>query len=278
MIISCPKCSARFMIDEKVLLPNGRLVRCTKCKNSWREMVSDDAPKGAENQPSDKSKTNVEQASPPEGSSSALENTSKGSENLDEKEEGLDLAINKKRPKSRQNARNKNLPALQKQQKPDKSGWIILISFLTLITCAFLLLPSKVVEYWPSSAELYKKINIDPSARDNDSETKETIPVSSYLLIKHLKGQPTLQNGVNILTISGEIHNLTDKEQKTVPILISLLGEKKRPLRKWQIKPSAKVIPPKEFVFFSSSLPNPPINTRDIRTNFVDEDTDKTAH
>ncbi len=266
------------MIDEKVLLPNGRLVRCTKCKHSWREMVPDDAEKGAENQPSDKPKTNVEQASPPEGSSSALENTSKGSENLDEKEEGLDLAINKKRPKSRQNARNKNLPALQKQQKSDKAGWIILTSFLTLITCAFLLLPSKVVEYWPSSAELYKKINIDPSARHKGSETKEKIPVSSYFLIKHLKGQPTLQNGVNILTISGEIHNLTDKEQKTVSILISLLDEKKRPLRKWKIRPSAKVIPPNEFVIFSSSLPNPPADTRDIRANFADEETAETSH
>ncbi|VAV90316.1 hypothetical protein MNBD_ALPHA02-781, partial [hydrothermal vent metagenome] len=37
MILTCPECSARYVVDPAALLPDGRRVRCAKCKHSWKE-------------------------------------------------------------------------------------------------------------------------------------------------------------------------------------------------------------------------------------------------
>ena len=35
MILTCPSCSARFVVDPRAIGPAGRKVRCGKCKNEW---------------------------------------------------------------------------------------------------------------------------------------------------------------------------------------------------------------------------------------------------
>lgn len=35
MILICSKCSASFAVPDNAIGPNGRLVRCSKCKNEW---------------------------------------------------------------------------------------------------------------------------------------------------------------------------------------------------------------------------------------------------
>jgi predicted Zn finger-like uncharacterized protein len=35
MIVTCPNCSARFMVDASALGPTGRQVRCGRCKEAW---------------------------------------------------------------------------------------------------------------------------------------------------------------------------------------------------------------------------------------------------
>ncbi|MBM3516482.1 MAG: hypothetical protein FJX56_01095, partial [Alphaproteobacteria bacterium] len=37
MIVSCPNCETRFNIDPSVLLPNGRNLRCSRCRHVWLE-------------------------------------------------------------------------------------------------------------------------------------------------------------------------------------------------------------------------------------------------
>jgi predicted Zn finger-like uncharacterized protein len=35
MIVTCPNCSAKFMVDAAALGPTGRQVRCGRCKEAW---------------------------------------------------------------------------------------------------------------------------------------------------------------------------------------------------------------------------------------------------
>ena len=37
MIISCPSCGTRYQVDEAKFPPQGRMVRCAKCSNSWHQ-------------------------------------------------------------------------------------------------------------------------------------------------------------------------------------------------------------------------------------------------
>ncbi len=44
MILTCPKCSNRYLVDPAKLGEDGRKVRCASCSHSWFAMPPDDAP------------------------------------------------------------------------------------------------------------------------------------------------------------------------------------------------------------------------------------------
>jgi predicted Zn finger-like uncharacterized protein len=45
MILTCPSCSTRYLIDPTSLGVTGRVVRCARCSNSWSEVPPEDMPK-----------------------------------------------------------------------------------------------------------------------------------------------------------------------------------------------------------------------------------------
>lgn len=38
MVVTCPQCSKRYMLDEGLLPPEGRQVRCVACHHVWRQI------------------------------------------------------------------------------------------------------------------------------------------------------------------------------------------------------------------------------------------------
>jgi len=45
MIVSCPSCATRYLIDPTALGGEGRTVRCAKCSHTWHEQPPADMPK-----------------------------------------------------------------------------------------------------------------------------------------------------------------------------------------------------------------------------------------
>jgi predicted Zn finger-like uncharacterized protein len=44
MIVSCPACSTRYLVEPAALGSKGRLVRCAKCEQSWHQDPPSDMP------------------------------------------------------------------------------------------------------------------------------------------------------------------------------------------------------------------------------------------
>jgi predicted Zn finger-like uncharacterized protein len=53
MIVSCPSCATRYLIDPTALGGEGRTVRCAKCGHSWHERPPADMPKRVDILPPD---------------------------------------------------------------------------------------------------------------------------------------------------------------------------------------------------------------------------------
>ena len=45
MIVTCPVCSTRYLVDPGALGPGGRLVRCAGCAHTWHQEPAEDAPR-----------------------------------------------------------------------------------------------------------------------------------------------------------------------------------------------------------------------------------------
>ncbi|MGE0748082.1 MAG: DUF3426 domain-containing protein [Rhodospirillales bacterium] len=41
MILTCPSCQKRFVVDESALRPAGRTVRCSRCRHTWHQAAPD---------------------------------------------------------------------------------------------------------------------------------------------------------------------------------------------------------------------------------------------
>ena len=45
MIVTCPSCSTRYLVDPAALGETGRVVRCANCANTWHQAPAEDAPR-----------------------------------------------------------------------------------------------------------------------------------------------------------------------------------------------------------------------------------------
>ena len=127
MILSCPECSTRYVVDPVAIGPSGRTVRCTRCSHSWVE--------------------------PP----LAVEDLVVAEAVSDPIPPPVDFSRGA-RP------RGTNLPALpgQKRSRAPAVLWTILVLFLIGVVSAVVWQRDVVIERVPAAAEIFGWVGLGP--------------------------------------------------------------------------------------------------------------------
>jgi predicted Zn finger-like uncharacterized protein len=262
MILICPNCSARFMIDGHALGPGGRTVRCGACAHSWLQLPesSDASP----HEPSFESQPPAAMAEAPLAPAPSAE---------DEGAARPETEVEKKRRRWRQRADASEaaraaepaVPAEAFEAPPRRRGLgRVLVWFLFVFIVAAILLGGyryrqDIVGLWPPATKLYQVLGISV---DPPSGYWLRVPQDSIKFRRESEG------GIPILVVSGEILNQSDKPQRVAPMRILLLDKENRVLRTERVKIDDRTLDPGKRLPFQTSIPNSPPEAAAVRITF----------
>jgi predicted Zn finger-like uncharacterized protein len=239
MILTCPNCSARFMIDGHALGTGGRTVRCGACGHSWLQLPE---PGAAEPEAGFAPPPLPPSGAPPEAEPDAAP------------------AAEEKRDKRR--GRRKVLAEAEAGAPPRRRGvsrvlvWFVFVFIVAALVLGGYKYRQQIVDIWPPARKLYQVIGL---AVDSPWLS---VPQDSIRFRRESEG------GIPILVVSGEILNQSDKPQRVAPMRIILLDKENMPLRTERVKIEDRVLDPGKRMPFKTSIPNPPPEAAAVRITF----------
>jgi predicted Zn finger-like uncharacterized protein len=239
MILTCPRCAARYAVDSDQIRSGGRTVRCVSCGNKWQARPEDgepeplEAPRAA---PAPKPSPEPPPESPPTEPEPPL---------AEEAFPNVDPVI----------------PALTATRKPPRRTgppaplvWAGLAAILALIALCLALFRNEVVRLWPKTAALYAATGMSVNGVG--------------LLIENVRLAPAVQNGQAVLGVSGRIRNERDHPTPAAPLQVTLYDSSGAELARLVAKP-VDAIPPLESRYFSVLVRNPPPGVAGVALAFV---------
>jgi len=135
MILSCPACSTRYLIDPALIGPDGREVRCAKCSHQWIEKLPPDQPPP------------VLEPEPAAAPDQAPETETEAEQEAEEV------------------TYETNLPAVA-QQTPRRTSpvaWGVLVLLIGVLVGG-VVARQDIISLWPSTARLYERLGLGSPA------------------------------------------------------------------------------------------------------------------
>jgi predicted Zn finger-like uncharacterized protein len=241
MILSCPACQTRYQVDAAKFPPQGRNVRCARCGEVWHA-----APE-AEYEPD---LTAPEPPPAPRPAFAPAEPVREAYAQPDQRDP---------EPQEYERAYDEPAAPVTAKSGPPRwligAGWAALAGVVLLIGVIATVYRHQVVEAWPQSASLYAKLGMKVAA--------------SGLKIGNTKTSKDLRNGQLVLTVSGALTNVTDRELPVPQLRIGLVDSDKRELYHWTVAPDVMMLRPGQSTRFVTKLSNPPDEAVNYRVEFA---------
>jgi len=243
MILTCPRCSARYAVGAAKIPTGGRTVRCVACANKWTARRADGEPEPWEEAPPPLAAAKDPEAPPvlvPEPEPSPPDAFE-------------DLEPMTPPPVSGRKGKGKG-------KGKGKSGlssglvWAGLAAVLALIAVGVALFRNPIVRLWPKTAALYAAAGVSVNGVG--------------LVIEQVRLSPAVQNGQAILGVSGRIRNERDKPTPAAPLQVTLLDARGAILSTLVAQP-VDTLPPLQSRYFQVLVRNPPPGVANVALTFV---------
>jgi len=253
MIISCPECAAKFLVDAAALGATGRMVRCGKCAHTWPETppetVSEDS--GA---------TTDDETPPPQ-------DPSPDSEIDDEDDLESDSPFD---PEFEPNPDpdsagcdgypagiRRGVPALPRKRKSivARMIWFLLILLLLGAGGGGVLFQNHILETWPVIKRLYDLAGL----------IREPLGVGLNLV--NVKFSQLGAKGAGLL-VEGGVENISNHVLDVPALRATLFDKEKNAVQHWPFKAPLLRLLPGENVKFKTIIKNPAKGAARIEIDF----------
>lgn len=240
MIITCPRCATRYLLESGVVRPPGRQVRCARCQHTWFQDALPDLPKpipvpieeqGQVGPVTDKSRM----LPPPPGSIA---------QPLPRFEIPPPISAPPASPViDRQRARSRSL-----------AGFSVVLAFVAGIVLLFLYMPNEIAQVWPESASLYEALGMPVNTR------------GFKIIASHTQ---ELDKTVPVIAIKGQIINETDRDLPVPKVRLAVRDQSGKEIYHWTVLADQQRLGPHEQGTFSARLDNPPAAAVDLEVRFA---------
>lgn len=230
MILTCPDCATRYVVDDERVGPQGRAVRCAACGTRWTAMPQ--APPPFEPEPDPPS------AFDPDAEPEVFEPRANPADEL---------------PK----AYRDKVQTQKRVRQAAATGaiWAAMVGVLALLIGAAVVMRQDVARLWPRTAGAYAMVGL---------------PVNLVgLSIEGQHAQPALKDGHAAVVVSGALRNVLGRPVAAPPLRISLLNSAGRPVLIKIADPGGARILPGEVRRFSVDVLDPPVSATDVEIAFV---------
>jgi len=250
MIVTCPACSTRYLVDEQNLGATGRMVRCSQCGHSWYE-----APPAGEKLRVDLSEP---EAPPP----------------LPGERRGLPVVTRPRRAGG--GGWGKTLAIL-----------FLAVAVLGAGAAAFAILErARIMAHVPATRPYYARLDslltsplqffqhqpqlqplqqerpeqnqvVAPSQNQNQTQTQAPAAAGGGLVIQGLAPKRATENNIPVLVISGQIVNSSSVLQVVPRLRVTLHDAKNNTVASWTFAPDQASLPPGGSEPFETSMAQP---------------------
>ena len=232
MILTCPSCGTRYQTAEAQFKPPGRNVRCAKCRHVWFQATPElEVP--IEPEPV------ISPAEPEAPAAAAALNIGA--------QPHTPHAVQEEEPRRR---RSRGAALAQ------SVGWLALLVLLGAIGWATITYRETIASVWPPSASLYTLLGMPVNVRG--------------IALTNISYKQEYEAGQPVLSVTGKIVNVSNREQPVPEIRVVLMDDAKRELYHWTFDAGVPTLKPGAETPFTTRLSSPPADARNLNVRFAE--------
>lgn len=282
MILTCPSCATRYMVDATALGDGGRTVKCVRCGHRWHQTPVEEAAPAAEAlaqateaapepepmpdpEPAVAAETGPESEPEPEAATvaAAMAEAVESAETMAEAAPEID-DVAPETPAEPPAAKQPHAPVVAAAGGGRWLwvGWLMLVVFVAGIVGGVVLFREPLVAFWPPASKLYEIVKLP----------EEPPPPEEFALdIGNVTFERAREGGQPVLLVGGEISNTSEVAQEVPRLRVALSDEAGEEIFHWTVTLAASELAAGQQVPFNTRLPNPPANARSLAVTFIVE-------